>query len=265
MRIFFSLFLGLVLLCPAHLDALERCVLLYFLDNDCPDCKKLNTSYLPELSKKYGTRLEIVKRDTEKTADFEAMMAFEAEYGIKPQDVPEIYSTHGVIWKPKDTKAAGWKVETFAKELNALIEKELVSKTSGSHGTFFDAYLKAGTTGVSAAESIIRNNVRTYHFILGAAVAGTAVSLLELACTGQVYLPTVLFIIGARGLELKAFILLVGYNLAFIAPLVAVLVLFWFGTGDKRLSAWLQKQGAMIKFAMGILFIALAILLWYFG
>ncbi|RLD55093.1 MAG: hypothetical protein DRJ05_13510, partial [Bacteroidetes bacterium] len=84
----------------------------------------------------YGSRISIIKHNVEKLKNFEAMMAFEAEYGIPPQEVPEFYTSYGVTWNRNK----------IASELPALIEKELKAGKPGKHNIFFDNYLKTGKT-----------------------------------------------------------------------------------------------------------------------
>jgi cytochrome c biogenesis protein CcdA len=53
-------------------------------------------------------------------------------------------------------------------------------------------------------------------------ITGVVISIIELACTGQVYLPTILFVLGVPELRLQAGVYLVLYNLMFVLPLVVV-------------------------------------------
>ncbi len=61
-------------------------------------------------------------------------------------------------------------------------------------GTTKDAKLQLSSFLKNMIHSTIRKNVRLSNYILMAVVTGFIVSLLELACTGQVYLPTIMFI-----------------------------------------------------------------------
>jgi len=97
--------------------------------------------------------------------------------------------------------------------------------------------------------------------VLGAAVIGFMVSVLELACTGQTYLPTVLFIVNTQGVQMKAFMMLIFYNAAFIVPLIIVFMLFFIGVTDRQLSVWLKNHAGKIKLATGVIFISMAVLL----
>ena len=100
-------------------------------------------------------------------------------------------------------------------------------------------------------------NVRAYAF--GAFVTGLVVSLLELACTGQVYLPTIIFVSSVPELRLRSFSYLLLYNVMFIVPLVVIFILVYFGTSSKQLTTFIQEKGSGIKLAMSILFIILGI------
>jgi cytochrome c biogenesis protein CcdA/glutaredoxin len=103
----------------------------------------------------------------------------------------------------------------------------------------------------------IRSGRKTQNYVLGAFGAGILISFLELACTGQVYLPTIIFVSSIPELRLQAFLYLVLYNLLFILPLVVIFVLVYFGTTSKDLTRFLQEKAAAVKFAMSLVFIAL--------
>jgi len=103
----------------------------------------------------------------------------------------------------------------------------------------------------------IRKGRKTSNYMVGAFVAGILISFLELACTGQVYLPTIIFVSSIPEMRLQALLYLVIYNLLFILPLVVIFVLVYFGTTSKDLTRFLQERAALVKFSMGIVFITL--------
>lgn len=86
---------------------------------------------------------------------------------------------------------------------------------------------------------------------------GAAVSLLELACTGQVYLPTLVFVAGLPGARLGALAYLVLYNLAFILPLAAVFGVAYLGVSSRTLEGLFRRNVAWVKLGLGLLFLAL--------
>ncbi|MDY6877072.1 MAG: hypothetical protein SWK90_12845 [Chloroflexota bacterium] len=106
--------------------------------------------------------------------------------------------------------------------------------------------------------AVIRRGRKSQTFVVGALVTGVVISFLELACTGQVYLPTVIFMVSQPEMRGRAFIFLVLYNLLFILPLVVVFILAYYGTGSKQLTNFLQRQAATVKLGMALLFAALA-------
>jgi len=87
---------------------------------------------------------------------------------------------------------------------------------------------------------------------------GVVVSVIELACTGQVYLPTILFVLGVPELQMRAGLYLVLYNLMFILPLVVVFVLAYLGTTSQQLGLLIHRHTAKVKLATAGLFILLA-------
>ncbi|MEA3326536.1 MAG: hypothetical protein U9R53_04410 [Chloroflexota bacterium] len=103
----------------------------------------------------------------------------------------------------------------------------------------------------------IRKGRSARNYIIGAFTAGVLISFLELACTGQVYLPTIIFVSSIPELRLKAFLYLILYNLLFILPLVIIFILVYYGTTSKQLTEFFQKKAAVVKLAMGGVFLIL--------
>jgi cytochrome c biogenesis protein CcdA/glutaredoxin len=103
----------------------------------------------------------------------------------------------------------------------------------------------------------IRKGRKSRNYVLGAFGVGILISFLELACTGQVYLPTIIFVSSIPELRLRAIFFLILYNLLFIMPLVVIFVLVYFGTTSKDLTKFFEKNAATVKFAMGLVFILL--------
>lgn len=95
-------------------------------------------------------------------------------------------------------------------------------------------------------------------FVPVAFVTGAAISVIELACTGQVYLPTILFVLGVPGLRVRAGLYLLLYNLMFVLPLVVVFLLAYFGTTSQQLGQFINRRAATIKLATAGLFLLLA-------
>ena len=110
---------------------------------------------------------------------------------------------------------------------------------------------------------VIRQSRRARAYVWAAFITGLAVSIIELACTGQVYLPTIIFVMGVPELRVRAVLYLLLYNLMFILPLVVVFILAFRGTTSRQLTGFLQTRAATVKLAMSGLFSALAVWLFY--
>jgi len=101
------------------------------------------------------------------------------------------------------------------------------------------------------------------RLILSAFITGFLVSLLEAVCTGQVYLPTIAFVLKASPFKLQALGYLLLYTIMFILPLVVIFVFALSGTTSSQFSGFLKKHLGLIKIFMAILFFSLGIfLLW---
>lgn len=125
-------------------------------------------------------------------------------------------------------------------------------------GRLQDMTLKLPERLRELSKRLIREGTGARRFVLSALLLGVAVSLVELACTGQVYLPTMIYVLGVPVLRARATLALLIYNLMFIAPLVAVFVMVYYGTTSEQLIAWLGKHAPAVKIGMAVLFVALA-------
>jgi len=89
-------------------------------------------------------------------------------------------------------------------------------------------------------------------FVLGFVIAGT-----EVVCTGQVYLPTIGYIMTIPKLRVHAFFHLLLYNIMFIIPLVGVFTAVFFGVTSERLAFITRKYTGTIKLFTAIVFMGL--------
>ena len=107
----------------------------------------------------------------------------------------------------------------------------------------------------------IQKNVKMRSVVLGAFVTGCLISLLELACTGQMYLPTIAFVASVPELRRNAVSSLVIYNLMFVLPLILVLVASFYGASSQRFGRLLQRHLGQVKIVTGLFFLGLGVLL----
>jgi len=107
----------------------------------------------------------------------------------------------------------------------------------------------------------IREKNHSTRYFLAAVTAGLIISLLEFTCTGQVYLPTILFVTNVPAMRTSAFSYLILYNLMFITPLLIIFGIVYWGVTSEQLALFLQKRAATIKLLTSLLFFLLAGLL----
>ncbi len=104
----------------------------------------------------------------------------------------------------------------------------------------------------------IREGSKSPRYLLAAVAAGFIVSLVEFACTGQVYLPTILFVTNIPSLKANAISYLLLYNFMFIVPLLIIFGIVYWGVTSEQLAFFLQKRASSIKLYTSLLFFALA-------
>jgi cytochrome c biogenesis protein CcdA/glutaredoxin len=107
--------------------------------------------------------------------------------------------------------------------------------------------------------AVIREGAQVHAFVAMAFVTGFVVSLIELACTGQVYLPTIVYVMSRPELAAEAFLYLVLYCLMFIVPLVVVFILSYFGTTSEQFGSFINRHTSTIKFITGLVFVGLTL------
>ena len=121
--------------------------------------------------------------------------------------------------------------------------------------------LKLGSKTKNFTHKLIRSNSRTKFIILGTIAIGIGVSFLELGCTGQIYLPVILFIIQQKFVFSKVLLLFIIYNFAFILPLLFIFTLTILGMTYERLLKWFQSNLIKLKLITAAVFLILGILI----
>ena len=101
----------------------------------------------------------------------------------------------------------------------------------------------------------------TLRLIFSAFIVGSFISFFESVCTGQVYLPTIVFVLKTTPLKLRAFSYLLIYNLMFIFPLWLILLFALWGVSSQQFSNFAQRHMGTIKILMVALFLGLGLFL----
>ncbi|MFH1338945.1 MAG: hypothetical protein ABIH40_03795 [Candidatus Omnitrophota bacterium] len=99
------------------------------------------------------------------------------------------------------------------------------------------------------------------RLIFSAFVVGFMVSLFEAVCTGQVYLPTIVYVLKYTHMKPEAFFYLLVYNLMFIFPLWVIMLFALWGVTSQQFGRFAQKHMGSIKILMAILFLGLGFFL----
>jgi cytochrome c biogenesis protein CcdA len=105
----------------------------------------------------------------------------------------------------------------------------------------------------------IRTYVKSAALIGSSVVLGFLVSVFELACTGQVYFPTITYYLQVQK-NVSLYFFLAVYNLCFILPLVIVFIFTYAGISSKKITESFQKNMGAVKLGTAILFVGLAVM-----
>ena len=110
---------------------------------------------------------------------------------------------------------------------------------------------------------IIREQARFKGGLLATFGAGFIIAVCTVICTGQVYLPTIGFVMSIPELKKHAIFNLILYNIMYIVPLVGVFVLTFFGVTSEKIALVTKKYTGTVKLLTALLFLALAGLLFF--
>jgi cytochrome c biogenesis protein CcdA len=103
---------------------------------------------------------------------------------------------------------------------------------------------------------IIRKNAKVKTIWIASLVTGILVSFVEFMCTGQIYLPTIVYVINSAGVSARALGFLIVYNLGFTVPIIAITLIAYFSSSTKKIQEYMTSTNAAakIKLLMGALF-----------
>jgi len=147
----------------------------------------------------------------------------------------------------------------------ALYDYILYKKTSSAEGlklqlpAFIKNMMHKHIGSTYREKEQFSNN--TIKLIMITFISGVLISLLESVCTGQIYLPTITYVMRMPDLRIHAFSYLLLYNIAFILPLGLIFVLTYKGVSSEKFSLLTKRHLGKIKISYVILFFALGIFL----
>jgi len=109
--------------------------------------------------------------------------------------------------------------------------------------------------------AFMNSRLRVGSSIFSGLITGAGVTLLESVCTGQSYIPVLMYMLKDDGSDLYLWCLLILYNLLFVLPLAIVFVCFHRGMQIKALIQWSKRNLVVVKILLGFFFAAMALLL----
>lgn len=112
-------------------------------------------------------------------------------------------------------------------------------------------------------KKIVKWASNTASIYLTSVLIGSLISMVSFVCTGQIYLPTIMYVMGEKDLKIQAHFFLILYNLAFILPLVVVFIIVFAGVRSEQLGSWMNRNLSLVKILTGIVFLALSLLLFW--
>lgn len=87
---------------------------------------------------------------------------------------------------------------------------------------------------------------------------GVFVALVELPCTGAVYL-AVLSLMTLSGLNISNVTLLIIYNIIFVAPLIIILFAMYFGVSADTFEKWRKNNRGLMRLFIGLVLLAMGL------
>ncbi|MDF2879587.1 MAG: cytochrome c biosis protein transrane region [Clostridiaceae bacterium] len=107
----------------------------------------------------------------------------------------------------------------------------------------------------------IRNNSLRKFIYVTAFVNGFIISFLEFFCTGQIYLPTISYVLSAKNSVATGITYLFLYNVAFITPLIAICIALYKGKEVMDISQKLVDKLHIIKILGAVFFLIISIIM----
>ncbi|MDD3928090.1 MAG: hypothetical protein PHT33_15710, partial [bacterium] len=126
---------------------------------------------------------------------------------------------------------------------------------AAAQGRLEDIALKLPKPLQRLKQSVLRTQLKKAYLFPAVFLAGLAVSLLELACTGQIYLPTLAMIASTPGKASSAYGYLLLYSAMFITPLLVLTLLVSLGGSALRLADWGRRAVPASKLALAMVFL----------
>lgn len=121
----------------------------------------------------------------------------------------------------------------------------------------FFAYGKGISLAIPQSKKPVIKRYVQQASIPAAIVLGFLVSAFELPCTGGAYL-AILSMLAKKEDGMSLFYLII-YNIIFVLPLVAILLLFWKGVSAERMESWRKREKGTMRLILGLVLLGLGV------
>jgi hypothetical protein len=158
-------------------------------------------------------------------------------------------------WKYFD-QIAKWVYLVTAGVTLALVIITLGDYIKARRGKLKDMTLQLSGAEKKTIHSLLRNP-KVQGLSIFSFLVAFPVSIVEFSCTGQTYLPTIVYIFSMPGLKARAFGYLTLYNVMFVLPLIVIVYFAYRGTTSERITHWFTNNISRIKLVTGIIFLVL--------
>jgi cytochrome c biogenesis protein CcdA len=112
--------------------------------------------------------------------------------------------------------------------------------------------------------SVIREKMGKKNLFIAAVLSGFFISLSEFICTGQIYLPTLIFVSRIPELKVRAILYLIVYNISFIVPLVIVFFAAYKGMKSSVINKFWGNKVKFVKLATSFFFVFLGLFIAFY-
>ncbi len=123
-----------------------------------------------------------------------------------------------------------------------------------------DSLLQLSDDTKKRIHRVVRKSSRSSMLILSSITAGFLISLYELGCTGQIYLPMIVYMVKTHP-ALRTVCPLLLYNTGFILPLGLVFFLFYKGSDSETFALIFRRHLGKIRIITSLFFLCLALFL----
>ena len=123
--------------------------------------------------------------------------------------------------------------------------------------------LSLSTRQRTRVHTLIRTFRKENSLYFGSVVLGSVVSIAEMGCSGQVYVPALTYI--ARSGDIRGYLLLAVYNAAFILPLVSLFLVLFFGISHETIVRYVRRHIQKGKLVLAGVFLIMAGVTLYMG